>query len=112
MWMKESKYHSRKTEVDGITFDSKKEAERYCDLRMMQKAGMIRDLVRQKYFEIIPKTDKYRACYYVADFVYTTYDGKEVIEDVKGYKSGQAYQLFTIKKKLVYERYGIEITEI
>lgn len=112
MWNKGSKYGNRKTEVDGIRFDSKKEAERYCELKLMQRAGIIHDLMRQKPIEIIPKNDRFRACYYVADFVYTTHDGREVIEDVKGYRNGQAYQLFVIKKKLVYERYGIEITEV
>ena len=112
MWIKGSKYCNKRTEVDGITFDSKKEAERYLELKMMERAGMIKNLELQKRFVLIPETDKYRACHYVADFAYMTYNGNEVIEDVKGYKSGQAYQLFILKKKLFYAKYGIEITEI
>ena len=108
MWIKGSKYGNKRTEVDGITFDSRKEAERYCDLKMMERAGMISDLELQKKFEIIPKTDKFRACHYIADFVYTTHGGKVVIEDVKGCRTKD----YLIKKKLVYAKYGIEITEI
>lgn len=108
MWMKGSKYGNRKTEVDGITFDSRKEASRYCELKMMAKAGMIRNLELQKKYELIPKTDKFRACYYVADFVYEMYNGQPVVEDVKGCRTKE----YMLKKKLLYAKYGIEITEI
>lgn len=108
VWLMWNKYHNQKTEVAGITFASKKEAERYLELKMMERAGMIKNLEIQKRFEIIPKTDKYRACFYVADFVYETHQGKKVIEDTKGFRTKE----YLIKKKLVYARYGIDITEV
>lgn len=111
IWESVGKYRNRKTEVDGYTFDSIKEGTRWQELRLMEKQGIIKDLERQVKYELIPKTDKFRACNYIADFVYTM-DGKTVIEDVKGYKRGQAYQVFLIKKKLVYQIYGIDIVEV
>ena len=49
-----NKYYARKTEVDGITFDSKHEAERYCELKLLWRAGEIRELMIQYPFELIP----------------------------------------------------------
>lgn len=112
MW-KYNKYHNQKTEVAGITFDSKKEAERYLELKMMERAGMIKDLELQKRMEIIPKTDKYRAINYIADFSYfDNQTGKSVCEDVKGMRKGTAYQLFKLKQKILYWRYQIEVKEV
>ena len=111
-WLKENKYHNRKVTVDGITFDSVKEANRWQELRIMEKAGKIKGLARQLRIEIVPKTKLHRARYYVADFVY--YDNekkKTVYEDVKGYKKGLAYQMFTLKRDILYWRHGIEILE-
>lgn len=102
-----SKYGNQKTEIDGIRFDSKREAERWAELRLLEKAGLITDLERQKQFEVIPKTNKYRAAYYVADFVYKT-NGQTIVEDSKGMKT----QVYLLKKKLMYARYGIEIREV
>lgn len=108
-----SKYHARKTTVDGITFDSRKEANRWTELRLMEKAGMIKDLERQKPFELIPsqkdpdtgKTIE-RACYYLADFVYTE-NGNIVVEDCKGVKT----DVYILKRKIMLYRYGIRIRE-
>jgi poly(A) polymerase Pap1 len=112
-WLKENKYGNQKTVVDGITFDSRKEASRWQELRLLEKAGEITGLVRQQKIELIPKTKLYRACYYIADFVYfDKRQNKTVYEDVKGYKGGSAYQLFTLKKKMLYWRHGIEIVEV
>ena len=80
---------------------------RWCELGIMAKAGVIEDLQRQVRFEIVGKTDKFRARYYVADFVYRE-NGKLVVEDAKGVKT-DVYQL---KKALMYEKYGIEIKEV
>ena len=63
-----SKYHSKKTEVDGILFDSKKEAERYKTLSLWEKAGTIKGLEIQKRFELLPKQLDERAVTYRADF--------------------------------------------
>jgi len=103
-----NKYHNRRS--NG--FDSKKEERRYCELRLMQRAGMIQGLDRQVKFELIPAQPKanLRATNYYADFCYWQ-DGRFVVEDVKGYRKGTAYELFMIKKKLMYQRYGHIIKE-
>lgn len=104
-----NKYRARKTTVDGITFDSKHEAEIWCELKLMQRAGIIRDLERQVRIELIPKTDKFRATYYVADFQYFDNEtGHSVVMDAKGVRTKE----YLIKKKLLYWRYGIEIKEV
>lgn len=102
-----SKYHAQKTVVNGIAFDSKKEASRYIQLSMMQKAGIIHDLRLQVPFIIISKSRYGRAIRYVADFVYKAQDGREVIEDVKGMKT----PVYRLKKRLMAEL-GKEITEV
>ena len=96
-----SKYRSKKAVVDGITFDSKKEAERYCELKLLEKAGKIKDLTLQYKFELQPSFKKngktFRAITYIADFTYLDLERmKNVVEDVKGYRTKE-YQL---KRKL------------
>jgi hypothetical protein len=111
-WPQESKYHNRRVTVDGISFQSVKEASRWQQLKFLELAGKITGLKRQVRIEIVPKTDLYRAAYYVADFVYFDKEkGVEVYEDVKGYRAGLAYEHFKLKRKILYERYGIMITE-
>ena len=76
-----SKYGNIKTRTsDGIVHDSMKEANRWCELKMLEKAGLIQDLQRQVKFELIPKQDGERAVHYVADFVYVE-DGKKIVEE-------------------------------
>nr|UVX56960.1 MAG: protein of unknown function (DUF1064) [Bacteriophage sp.] len=110
MWSGRNKYHAKKTVVDGITFDSKREADRYLVLKSMEEDGTIEDLRRQVRYELMPSFDvegrHYRPVFYVADFVYRE-DGKEVIEDVKGMMT-DTYQL---KAKLFARRYGKVIRE-
>lgn len=105
-----SKYHAKKTCVDGIIFDSKREADRYCVLKGMEEDGTIEDLRRQVRYELVPAFDvdgrHYRPVYYVADFVYRE-NGHEVIEDVKGMKT----DVYRLKSKLVAYRYGMNIRE-
>lgn len=104
-----NKYGAKRTVIDGISFASKREAARWCDLKLMERAGIIRDLERQVPLEIVPKTDKYRARYYVADFVYTdTATGERIYEDSKGVCT----QTYSLKKAIVYWRYGIDIVEV
>lgn len=95
-----SKYHSRKTTIDGIQFDSAKEAKRFTKLRDMEKAGEIEGLRLQVPFEILPSFEcegvKYRGMKYIADFVYYR-DGKQVVEDTKGWKTSE----YRMKKKLM-----------
>lgn len=126
-----SKYHSKKVTVDGLNFDSKKEAERYLVLKSQERRGLIRDLQMQVPFILIPAQYEYRIEYtpkkhqekevkrlveqklsYVADFVYTKSDGEMVVEDVKGYRKGGAYSVFVIKRKLMLERHGIKVLEV
>ncbi len=112
-----SKYKSKKVVIDGLRFDSQKEANRYCELKMLERTGAISDLKTQVVFNLIPKqVDENgkpieRRCDYKADFVYTE-NGKTVVEDVKGYKDGSAYQLYVIKRKLMLLIYKIHIREI
>lgn len=97
-----SKYGNKKVQVDGKIFDSLKEAYRYNELKMLQNHGKIQDLKCQVKFELQPKfkneitgkTEK--AITYIADFVYTE-NGKQVIEDVKGFKT----PVYKLKRKLM-----------
>lgn len=109
-WLKESKYHNKKVTVDGITFDSIKEANRWNELRLMERAGEIKALVRQVKIELIPKTKLYRACYYIPDFTYfDKREGKTIYEDVKG--GNFRTKEYLLKRKLLYWQHGIEIRE-
>ena len=111
-----TKYNNRQINYDGMVFDSVKEYCRWDELKLLERAGKISGLQRQVKFELIPaqriggKVVEH-ACRYVADFVYTE-NGKIVVEDVKGYKKGAAYTIFTIKRKLMLQVHGIRIKEI
>lgn len=112
MWYGGNKYHARKTTVDGITFDSKREADRYLVLKSMEEDGAIEDLRRQVRYELVPAFDvdgkHYRPVSYVADFVYLDKEtGKEVVEDVKGMRT----DVYELKSKLFARRYGMSIRE-
>ena len=108
-----NKYNAKKITIDGKTFDSKKEASRYSELKLLEKAGQIADLDTQVTFCLIPKQVDdngrvvERACTYKVDFVYTE-NGKRVVEDVKGYKTKE----YIIKRKLMLLNYGIRIKEV
>ena len=103
-----SKYNAIKTTIDGITFDSRKEASRYTELKLLSKAGEIRELRLQVPFELIPKRGKLRAIRYIADFAYADNHGNDIVEDVKGMKT----QVYKLKKRMMLEKYGIEIQEV
>lgn len=100
-----AKYRNRKTVVDGIKFDSQREATRYSVLKIMQAAGVISDLRLQVPYVIT--VNGLKVCKYVADFVYVD-KGREVVEDVKGMKT----PTYNLKKKLMQAVYGIEIQEV
>lgn len=105
-----NKYNARKTEVDGITFDSRREALRYQELRLMVRAGLICELETQKKFDIVINDQK--VCSYYADFMY--YDKEKecwVVEDVKGGKATQT-PVYRLKKKLMKAVLGVDIQEI
>ncbi len=120
--MRVSKYRNRKTAVNGITFDSAKEAERYQQLLLMQRAGHIRNLRLQPHFTLeeaykaADTGETVRALQYVADFSYEEPVGgsialpdywRLVVEDVKGKKTKE----YEIKRKLMLNRNGIRILE-
>lgn len=97
-----NKYHNKKIVVEGKTFDSKKEAERYQALKMLENANIISNLSRQVPFELIPKQKNERAVKYIADFVYVEVTtGKIIVEDVKGFKT----DVYKLKRKLFKWRY-------
>lgn len=106
------KYGNRKTVVDGKTFDSQREAKRYSELKLLERAGEIEYLELQPKVKIVIggvpiKFDSGRQMSYIADFRY--YDrklGEYVVEDSKGYKT----PIYKIKKALV-KAMGIEIVE-
>lgn len=102
-----NKYNAKKTYVDGIAFDSKKEAKRYQELKLLERGGVISDLDYQVKFELIPKQEGERPCYYVADFVYTE-NGKKVVEDVKGFRT----DVYKLKRKLMLLVHSIRIKEV
>lgn len=99
------KYNAKKTEIDGFVFDSKKEAARYQELKVLEQAMEIHDLELQPEFFCIVNGRK--VCKYRADFRYVQ-DGTTIIEDVKGMRT----DVYKLKKKLVEALYDIEIQEI
>ena len=104
-----NKYSNIKTmTADGIKHDSRKEARRWVELTLLQRAGEISDLKRQVKYELIPKQEGERAVTYIADFVYNdNKTGNTVIEDCKGFKT----DVYKLKRKLFQYRYGIKIKE-
>ena len=103
-----SKYHSKKVFYDGIQFDSILERNRYVELRLMEKAGVIKNLQLQVKYEIIPKQKGERAAYYIADFVYLDDRGQVVVEDTKGFKTKD----YVLRRKLMLYVHGIKIQEV
>lgn len=123
MW---TKYGNKKCVIDGIEFDSTREADRYCELMMLQRAGHISNVELQKTFELLPAQyetfERYgkkgqrlqdgkrcieKAVVYKADFVYTE-NGQTVVEDAKGMHTKE----YIIKRKLMLYIHGIRIKEI
>ena len=108
------KYGNKKATLDGITFDSRKEANRYAELKLMQQCGAISHLELQKEFVLIPS--QYidgkcveRACKYKADFYYhDNYSNQWCCEDTKGFKTKD----YIIKRKLMLYVHNIRIVEL
>lgn len=109
-----SKYKARKTELDGITFDSQAEANRYRNLALLQKAGLISDLELQVPYVLAPKAklqgeSRTRpAVRYVADFRYTDSMGQLVVEDVKGMDT----PVSRLKRHLLKTVHGVDVRVI
>lgn len=123
---KGNKYHNSAVIVDGISFQSRKEARRWRELKLMESAGMIHGLTRQKKFVLIPaqrepdtvgkrggiKKGKLieRECAYYSDFAYYDKEGNEVVEDVKS--PATRTKDYVVKRKMMLYVHGIRIREI
>ena len=100
--------------VEGISFDSKKEGKRYSELKILENAGLIKDLELQKVFELQPAFKKngktYRKITYKADFCYfDNHLNKYIVEDTKGFKT----EVYKIKKKMFeYKFPDLELLEV
>ena len=109
-----SKYGNRKTEIDGIWFDSAKEASYYLDLKFLLQIGRIKNLQRQVKYQLLPSQKgeirNERPVYYIADFVYEE-DGKTVVDDVKS-DITRKEPAYIIKRKLMKWVHNIEVREI
>lgn len=105
-----SKYNNRKTTIGNLTFDSRKEADRYLTLKALQRVKKISDLQTQVEFELLPrikfKGRMERAVKYIADFTYWE-DGQYIVEDVKGVRT----DVYKLKRRLMKHVHNIEIRE-
>lgn len=99
---KKTKYNANKVEVDGIKFDSKKEADYYSELKLRLQAGDIKGFCRQAEF-ILANNVRYKA-----DFVIFNNDGTSEIIDVKGFKT----DVYKLKKKLFEDKFKLKIKEV
>lgn len=110
---KKRKYRNEPTVVDGIRFDSKKEATRYQDLVLLEKSGDIRSLARQRRFELA--VNKIKICDYVCDFEYFEFDRASgvwtwIVEDVKS-PATRKLAAYRYKKKLMLAIWRVPIRE-
>lgn len=100
-----NKYRAKRTPVDGITFASAKEARRYLELKVLQKAGVISDLRLQPRFPL--SVNGFPICTYVADFAFEE-AGCLVVEDAKGFKT----PVYRLKAKLFAALHGFSVREV
>lgn len=101
-----NKYRNKKTVLNGVIYDSRKEAMRARELQMLEAAGEIKDLRQQVAFVICPKVPKLKGSRerkYIADFVYEQ-DGVKIIEDVKSFIT-RKNPVYSLKKQLVQVQY-------
>lgn len=122
-----TKYKNKKVTIDGITFDSKRESNRYTELKLLERAGKIQGLELQVKYALIPAQyeifERYgkkgqrlkdgrkcveKECAYIADFVYTDDAGQTIVEDTKGMRTKD----YIIKRKLMLYRHGVKIREV
>lgn len=106
---KKSKYRNRIVKTEEGVFKSEWEYERWCELKLLQRAGRITDLKKQVKFVLIDKLEGQRGMAYFADFTYYE-NGEYIVEDTKSKPTKT--NTYKIKKKLMFERYGIKIREI
>ena len=120
-----NKYHNQKIQTsDGIIHDSKREARRWMELKLLERAGLIKDLQRQVEYVLIPTQREpdvigkrggiikgkviEKQVSYVADFVYKDKDGNEIVEDTKGFRTKE----YILKRKMMLWIHGIRIREV
>lgn len=103
---KPSKYHAKRVYVDGIGFASQREANRYCELKLLAKLGKVSDLQMQKAFEVT--LNGVRCFKWLADFYYLDAKCARVIEDAKGFPT----PVYKLKKKIIEAVYKIQIVEV
>lgn len=101
-----TKYGNRRQLTPDGWFDSQRELKRWGELKLLEKAGKIKNLQRQVPYELIPKRGRLRKIVFIADFVYEK-DGKTVVEDSKGYRN----RLYMLKWRLMEFIHGIEVLE-
>lgn len=101
---KQNKYRAQKTEVDNIRFDSKREATRYQDLKIMEREGLITDLKLQVSFPLV--VNEVLIATYRSDFEYVE-NGQRVVEDTKGVKT----PVYKLKRRLMLALHGVHIRE-
>lgn len=100
--IKKTKYRANKTSIDGHTFDSKKEADYYLELKLRLQAGDIKGFCLQPTFILAPGLK------YKADFIVFNNNNDAEVIDVKGYRTKE----YIAKKKVFEEKYNLKITEI
>lgn len=105
------KYHNKKVECDGIIFDSIKEKNYYCELKVLRMAGEVIEFERQVTFELQPKFKHdgktVRAIKYIADFVVHYPDGLQVVVDTKGFRTKE----YLLKRKMLLYKHPDMIFE-
>lgn len=110
-----NKYGNKKIVLDGQKFDSKREAQRWQELKLMERAGLITDLCRQFPIKLLPaqRDEKgkviERPVRYIADFVYTDKStGRTIVEDAKGVRTKE----YILKRKMALYFLGLRIKEV
>lgn len=134
-WRGRTKLGNKKVVTEYGTFDSEREHKRFCELHILLRQGLIRDLDQQVPFPLIPTIREEIGVYargprkgqpkygkviehgvtYVADFVYTdAATGERIVEDAKGFRDphSSTYQVFVIKRKLMLHVHGIRVREV
>ena len=113
-WRSQNKFGARKCVVDGIEFDSAREAKRYRELALLLAVGEISDLNRQVKFDLLPAQHDSRGkvvergVSYVADFTYFDKKGEWIVEDAKGMRTRD----YVLKRKMMLYFHGIRIVEV
>lgn len=107
------KYNNTPVQIGAEKYRSKREAARHQELLLLQRAGKITGLAREVPFALVPSQRRSdgvaeRPCSYICDFLYTTDDGRIVVEDAKGVRTKD----YIIKRKLMLMVHGISVAEV